>query len=147
MNFGRVHCIVKSGVTEKSSYLLLLLKLSNVIANNVDPDQMPHSAASDLVLHCLPMSLLWDAWHIWVKVPITYNSSRSHSVIFSLRPFTWKSSLIYLMLDLGPKFCSLQAQLIDWPWDQCHKLWNNCWSSSLKRKLIIRFYPHLPPKI
>ena len=27
-------------------------------ANSVDPDQTPHSAASDLGLHCLPMSLL-----------------------------------------------------------------------------------------
>ena len=24
-------------------------------ANSVDPDQMPHSAASDLGLHCLPL--------------------------------------------------------------------------------------------
>ena len=31
--------------------------------NSVDPDQMPHYAASDLGLHCLPMSLLWDARH------------------------------------------------------------------------------------
>ena len=30
-------------------------------ANSVDPDQMPRSAASDLGLHCLPMSLLWKA--------------------------------------------------------------------------------------
>ena len=30
-------------------------------ANSVDPDQMPHSAASDLGLHCLPMPFLWDA--------------------------------------------------------------------------------------
>ena len=29
----------------------------------VDPDQTPISAASDLGLHCLPMSL-WDARHI-----------------------------------------------------------------------------------
>ena len=27
-------------------------------ANNVDHDQMPHYVASDLGLHCLPMSLL-----------------------------------------------------------------------------------------
>ena len=26
--------------------------------NSADPDQMPHSAASDLGLHCLPVSLL-----------------------------------------------------------------------------------------
>ena len=30
-------------------------------ANNVDPDQTPRSAASDHGLHCLPVSLLWDA--------------------------------------------------------------------------------------
>ena len=36
-------------------------------ANSIDPDQMPCSAASDLDLHCLLMSLLWDARHKWVK--------------------------------------------------------------------------------
>ena len=29
-------------------------------ANNVDPDQMPYCVASDLGLHCLLMSLLWE---------------------------------------------------------------------------------------
>ena len=49
-----------------SVYFLLLLcfiKISVSNANIVDPDQMPHSAASDLGLHCLPMSLLWDIRH------------------------------------------------------------------------------------
>ena len=32
-------------------------------ANSVHPDQMPRSAASDLGLQCLPMSLLLDARH------------------------------------------------------------------------------------
>ena len=36
-------------------------------ANSVDRDQMPHSAVSDLGLHCLPLSLLWDARLKWVK--------------------------------------------------------------------------------
>ena len=27
-------------------------------ANSVDPDQMPHYVASDLGLHCLPVTLL-----------------------------------------------------------------------------------------
>ena len=48
-------------------------------ANSVDPDQTPRYAASDLGLHCFPMSLLWDArlkrgiqdWTANVKV--TYN--------------------------------------------------------------------------
>ena len=29
-----------------------------MLANNVDPDQTPHYVASDLGLHCLPMTLL-----------------------------------------------------------------------------------------
>ena len=36
-------------------------------ANSVDPDQTPRSAASDLGLHCLPMSLLWDTRHKYVN--------------------------------------------------------------------------------
>ena len=30
-----------------------------LFANSGDPGQMPHSAASDLGLHCLPITLLW----------------------------------------------------------------------------------------
>ena len=29
-----------------------------LLANTVDPDQMPHYVASDLGLHCLPVTLL-----------------------------------------------------------------------------------------
>ena len=36
-------------------------------ANSVDLDQTPRSAASDLGLYCLSMSLLWDARLKWVK--------------------------------------------------------------------------------
>ena len=44
-----------------SDYFLLLLCFTEnpvVNANSVDPDQMPNSAASDLGLHCLPITLL-----------------------------------------------------------------------------------------
>ena len=46
------------------SVLLLLpcfIEISVFNANRVDPDQTPRSAASDLGLHCLSMSLLWNA--------------------------------------------------------------------------------------
>ena len=36
------------------TYLLICLKTDGWGANSVDPDQMPHVAASDLGLHCLP---------------------------------------------------------------------------------------------
>ena len=35
--------------------------------NSGDPDQTPHSVASDLDLRYLPMSYIKDARHIWVK--------------------------------------------------------------------------------
>ena len=41
---------------------------SYFIANSVDPDQSPHSVASDLGLRCLPRSLKRAARLIWVKV-------------------------------------------------------------------------------
>ena len=37
-------------------------------ANSVDPDQMLLSVVSDLHLHCMPMSHLWDARHKWIKL-------------------------------------------------------------------------------
>ena len=38
--------------------LLCYFRLKILLANNVDPDQMPHYVASDLGLRCLPMTLL-----------------------------------------------------------------------------------------
>ena len=38
--------------------LSLFVEISELSANSVDPDQTPRSAASDLGIHCLPMSLL-----------------------------------------------------------------------------------------
>ena len=47
---------------------LLFRFYSISIANSEDPDQTPRSAASDLGLHCLPMSQKWNAGLIWVKI-------------------------------------------------------------------------------
>ena len=38
-----------------------------MLENSGDSDQTPHSAASDQVLHCLPMSYKKDARLIWVN--------------------------------------------------------------------------------
>ena len=46
---------------------LFYFKSMFLLANSEDPDQMPHSAASDLGLHCLPMSQKWYTRLIWVK--------------------------------------------------------------------------------
>ena len=52
-----------------SSYFLLLwfIEIPVINTNIVDSDQTPRSAASDRGLHCLPMSLFWEARHKWVK--------------------------------------------------------------------------------
>ena len=42
--------------------------MAKLFANSGDPDQMPHFAASDLGLHCLPISLLWVSGLKWVKL-------------------------------------------------------------------------------
>ena len=38
-----------------------------LFANSGDPDQMPHSAASDLGLHCLPLTRLEVSRQQWVN--------------------------------------------------------------------------------
>ena len=52
------------------SFFLLscFVEISELYANSVGPDLTPHSVASDLGLHCLPMSLLWDTRLIRVNV-------------------------------------------------------------------------------
>ena len=42
-------------------------KKAKLFANSGDPDQTPHSAASDLGLHCLPITLLQVSRLQWVK--------------------------------------------------------------------------------
>ena len=58
------------GVRSTFSFLFYF-DLKFLLANREDPDQTPHSAASDLGLHCLPMSQKWDAGLIWVKTTVT----------------------------------------------------------------------------
>ena len=62
------------------------VEVSELNANSVDPNQTPQFAASDLGLHCLPISLLWHARHIWVK-------TKKNIILFKFRktvkiPFT-----------------------------------------------------------
>ena len=56
--------ILIKGVSCRFSLLLCFTEIPVFHANRVDPDQTPPSAASDLGLHCLPMSHLWDARHL-----------------------------------------------------------------------------------
>ena len=61
----------KSICSKRGIWVVLLLpcfiEIPVLNANRVDPDQTPHSAALDLGLRYLQMSLLWEARHKWVK--------------------------------------------------------------------------------
>ena len=46
--------------------------MAKLFANSVDPDQMLHSVASDLGLHCLPITLLRVSRLQWVNLLILF---------------------------------------------------------------------------
>ena len=47
------HCFLFNTSLQQVILLpLSMCKIAELVANSVDPDQMPHSAASDLGLHC-----------------------------------------------------------------------------------------------
>ena len=50
-------------------FIFIQVSIENY-ANSGDSDQTPHSVASDLGLHYVPMSHKKDAKHIWVKYAI-----------------------------------------------------------------------------
>ena len=50
-----------------------------LFANSQDPDQMPHSAASDLGLHCLPIILLGVSRLQWFYINVTVMADSSVS--------------------------------------------------------------------
>ena len=44
--------------------------MENPVSKQCRSDQMPHYVASDLGLHCLPMTLLWVSRLEWVKTDL-----------------------------------------------------------------------------
>ena len=66
-HFPFKECLVYFSV---ASFIMEILVLN---ANSVDIDQTPHSTASDQGLHCLSMSLLWNARLKWADFNLTPN--------------------------------------------------------------------------
>ena len=54
--------------------------MAKLFANSGDPDQTPRSAASDLGLHCFPITLLQ-----WVRLSVKHNSSFSKAPVYTVR--------------------------------------------------------------
>ena len=99
-NFGQVHFLYKRCLV---IFLLLsyYVEVSEVNANRVDTDQMLHSAASDLGLQCLPMSLVWDARLKCVKASFLF-LGLWESLLYEFSPsikikFAFNFSYFYFM--------------------------------------------------
>ena len=56
-----INPFIPSGLLYFNSLGICFVNISELNANSADPDQTPRSAASDLSLHCLQMSLSWNA--------------------------------------------------------------------------------------
>ena len=65
LTLWKVHFLYKGCLV---SLYYCLIEIAELNATSVDSDQTARSAASDLGLHCLPVSLLRDARLIWFKV-------------------------------------------------------------------------------
>ena len=59
--FGQVHFIYTECLV--CLIITVIVGISELNANSIDADQTPRSAAFDLGLHRLPVSLLWGARH------------------------------------------------------------------------------------
>ena len=66
-------------------YPTLCVKIAEWGANSVDPDEMPHSVASHLGLHCL----------LWSVCPNTYGKYGRHNIIYTIK----------CRLELSPELC------------------------------------------
>ena len=74
--------------------------MAKLFANSGDPDQTPRSAASDLGLHCLPVTLLRVSRLQWVKCNLTFPTLFAISVadklmIFFFLIFTRQQALTF----------------------------------------------------
>ena len=85
---------------------------------------MPYSAASDLGLHCLPMSLLWDTRLKWVNARKTTVTGINHSVFFLFVSFCLRpmAAMFETSLNTSENFLSKFRSTAQTFWeiiDQC----------------------------
>ena len=93
-------------------------------ANNVDPDRTPRSAASDLGLNCLPMSLFWETRHKWVKLPFYFDTARRQEC-FACREGNFNVFLFCFVLFC---FASFRGKLSPEPSRPIFRKGSVCWN-------------------
>ena len=83
-------------------------QMTELFANSGDLDQMPHSAASDLGLHCLPITLIGVSRLQWVK---SAHNIYFHEDIKKNIFFVEKKKKKEFYLELCYKLCTLVLRL------------------------------------
>ena len=73
-----------------------------MLANNEDPDHMPHYVASDLGLNCLPMTLLWDSYRRRNKKNIPKKSYQMLNAYFFSNKITALPVTIFPSNEINP---------------------------------------------
>ena len=79
---------------------ILKEKMAKLLANSGDPDQTPHSAASELGLHCLPITLLGVSRLQWVNYDVSLwrvrrpYSDRTHICEFERHKRFWWRKIV-----------------------------------------------------
>ena len=99
--------------------------MSGLNANSEDPSQTPRSVASDLVLHCLPMSLKWvkinsemiDMCIAFLKkmVNVLWCIVKTH-FIQHIRSVWSRSPPIMLFHKWGAKALTRERKRAEWSW-------------------------------
>ena len=89
-----------------------------LFANSGDPDQMPHSASSDLGLHCLSITLLGISRLQWVKEGsrgINNNSVNNH--VCSLPHNIYVATYLFVMIDKFHHDVTFVCAYVRFPWE------------------------------
>ena len=104
-----------------------------MLANSKVPDQTPRSAASDLGLHCLPMSQKWDARLIWLNVRIYF---RLRIVFCSIEPEHDKTNKTTLWpIKDSQSARSLKLWVIGHPLRAQRRPWSDCAATQVDQSL------------
>ena len=69
--------------------------MAKLFANSGDPDQTPRSAASDLGLHCLPITLLGVSRLQWVNAALLQKASTEDQGQSSAEKLSLSNCLIF----------------------------------------------------
>ena len=87
--------------------LLFYFLIEILLANNVDPDLMPYYEASDLDLHCIPMTLLWVIGKKRLK-----SHTRAPQKLFDYQRTLYKTKYIVVYIIYYMYFVKITAKAI-----------------------------------